>query len=215
MPVRRILGKTGRAFLVQHRDVLTLVDTGAPGSLRRLLTALRKIGRRPEDIRQVVVTHCHGDHAGEAARLKETWGLPVVAGAADVGVIEGRDPYPGPKTRWGRALYGRLAGYQRFSVDRPIAERTEIDGGLVVIPAPGHTAGHVAVFAPEHEALFVGDAVWNIGSLRPSWPQFTQDTERNLDSVRALADLPAQALWLGHGPAVRRDGQARLRGLSR
>lgn len=215
LPVQRILGKVGRAFLVEHRGVLTLVDTGWNGTLRRILAALRKAGRRPEDVRQIVITHCHGDHTGEAARLKEMWGIPVIAGAADVGVIEGRDAYPHAKAAWARAVYGRLARFRPFQVDRPVSERTEIDGGLVVIPAPGHTAGHLAVLAPDVGALFLGDSVWNIGGLRPSWRQFTQDVERNLETVRELADLPSEALFMGHGPAVPRGGRDRLRSLTR
>lgn len=212
--VRPILARAGRAFLVEQQGILTLVDTGAPGSLRRIRRALARIGRRPEDIRQIVLTHCHGDHAGEAGRIRELTGAPVIAGARDVGVIEGRDPYPGPKAAWGRLLYGWLRGYPRFGVDRAVSERTEIDGGLVVIPAPGHTAGHLAVFAPDARALFLGDAVWQIGPLRASWRAFTWDPARNLESIRELADLPSDALFLGHGPPVRRAGRDRLRSLA-
>ena len=96
-----------------------------------------------------------------------------------------------------------------------ISERTELEGGLVAIPAPGHTDGHIAVWAPDHQALFVADAVWHLGPLAKSWKPFTSDPEANVDTVRRLADEPAEQLFFGHGPAVRRNGRDRLRRLSR
>jgi len=67
------------------------------------------------------------------------------------------------------------------------------------------------VVAPDLSALFVGDAVWNLGALRPSWRRFTQDVERNADSVRRLADMGADRVLLGHGASISGD---RLRTLA-
>ncbi len=115
---------------------------------------------------------------------------------------------------WGRALYSnRLKGYPRFEVDRAVDDRTEVDGGLDMIPAPGHTPGHMAVWAPDLQALFVGDSVWNVTDLRPSWKAFTWNWDLNRESVRTLADLPSESLWGGHGCTVRRNGHSRLRSL--
>lgn len=83
----------------------------------------------------------------------------------------------------------------------------------MMIPAPGHTAGHSSVWAPDLRALFMGDSVWQIGPLRLSWEAFTQDYERNAEAVRELADLPSDVLLLGHGAPVRRSGRDRLREL--
>ena len=205
----------GRASLVEHRGVLTLVDTGGPGSVGRILRALRRVGRRPEDLRQILLTHCHGDHAGTAATINERYGTPVVVNDLDADVVAGRDPYPYPPSPWGRGTYGWLSRYRRFEPTHRIRGRIEVDGGLETIPAPGHTDGHTAVWAPDLRALFLGDSVWQIGPLRPSWRMFTRDYERNVGSIRGLADLPSEVLLLGHGSPVRRGGRDRLRSLVR
>jgi glyoxylase-like metal-dependent hydrolase (beta-lactamase superfamily II) len=198
-------------FLVEHRGVLTVIDTGSPyTSTTRILRAVRKMGRNPENLRQIVLTHCHGDHAGQAKRLQEATGATVVAGRDDVGVIEGRDPYPGPKGLIPHAVYGRFGTYTRLTVDRAVAEREEIDGGLVVIPTPGHTAGHVSVFAPDLETLFIGDTIWSLGPVRPSWRPFTQDPARNQESIERLADLPTRRVHPGHGTPFGGEHIARL-----
>jgi glyoxylase-like metal-dependent hydrolase (beta-lactamase superfamily II) len=212
--IRRILGSASAfaaVYLVEHRGVLSLVDTGSPGCAKRVLGVLGETGRRPEDLRQIVLTHCHGDHAGDAKRLAELTGATVVAGEADASVIEGDAPYPAPRDPLSRALFRRFERFPRLPIGRRVSEEQELEGGLRAIPTPGHTLGHIAVFAPDHSALLVGDAVWHLGPLRPSWRRFTQDTERNADSVRQLADLGADRVLLGHGPSVSGD---RLRTLA-
>ena len=211
LPVHRLPTRVGRSFLLEHRGVLTLVDTGTEMEAGKILRAIRKVDRRPEDVRQIVVTHSHGDHAGAARQLREVCEAPVYAGARDVDTIAGRAPYAMSRAAWGRASYGWLAKYPRFEVDHAVDDRVEIHGGLELIPTPGHTLGHISVWAPDVEALFVGDAVWNIPNVRPSWKAFTQDPDASTESLRRLADLPAETLLFGHGLTVRRGGRDRLR----
>jgi len=215
LPVHRLFTRVGRSFLVEHRGVLSLVDTGTMKDPPRILNALEKLGRKPEDVRQILLTHGHGDHAGGAKQMHELTGAPVFAGAADAEVIAGRAPYEMAVAAWGRALYSnRLKSFPRFEIDHPLGDRTEVESGLEMIPAPGHTEGHMAVWAPDLEALFLGDSVWNLPNLRESWKAFTPDREGNHESVRRLADLPSESLWFGHGFTIERGGQARLRGIA-
>ncbi len=87
--------------LVEHRGVLTVIDTGTPGTERRVLEAIRKVGRRPEDVRQIVISHAHGDHAGAAKALREATVAPVIVGEGDAAVAWGESPYLMPKG-WAR-----------------------------------------------------------------------------------------------------------------
>jgi hypothetical protein len=47
--------------------------------------------------------------------------------------------------------------------------------------------------------------------VRPSWRRFTQDVERNAESVRRLAEVGVDQVLLGHGPSISGD---RLRTLA-
>jgi len=196
-------------FVVEHRGVLSIVDTGSEGAFRRIVSALGALGRRPEELREIVLTHCHGDHSGEARRLAEVSGATVVAGEADAEVIAGRGDYPGPRDRLGRTLYRGLERFPRLEVGRRV--EGEDEGGLRAIPTPGHTLGHLAILVPDASAVVAGDAVWHLGPLKPSWKRFTQDPEANKESVRRLADLRAERVLISHGPSV--SGQ-RLRDLA-
>lgn len=218
LPVHRIGARdplpVASLYIVEHRGVLSLIDTGTRGTAPRILDAISAVGRRPEDLRQVVLSHAHGDHAGDAKAVREATGARVIVGAADAPVVRGDAPYPYPRMGM-KLVYAHLARYERFEPDVLVSERTELDGGLVVVPAPGHTAGHVAVWAPDIQALFTADAVWHLGRVTPSWRAFTQDPDANEETVRRLADEPSEQLFFGHGRPVRRGGRDVLRGLAR
>lgn len=69
------------AFVIDlGEDGLVLVDTGAPGDAGRVLDVVGELGRRPADVRHILVTHCHVDHAGGLADIKEATGARCVVG---------------------------------------------------------------------------------------------------------------------------------------
>ncbi len=57
------------AYLLVEGDEAAFVETNTAYALPRLLEALSKAGRRPEDVRWVIVTHVHLDHAGGASAV--------------------------------------------------------------------------------------------------------------------------------------------------
>jgi glyoxylase-like metal-dependent hydrolase (beta-lactamase superfamily II) len=65
-------------FLIDLGDEdLVLVDAGTPGDAGRILDAVGELGRDPADVRHILVTHCHVDHAGGLVELKEATGAPA------------------------------------------------------------------------------------------------------------------------------------------
>ena len=56
-----------------------LVDAGIPGSERKIAKVLTRHGLSMKDIKLIVVTHAHVDHAGSAARLRKLSGAPILA----------------------------------------------------------------------------------------------------------------------------------------
>lgn len=62
---------------------LTVVDTGVPRSWDSFRQALRRLGRREDDVAAVVLTQRHFDHLGFAERARSSLGVPVWVHAAD------------------------------------------------------------------------------------------------------------------------------------
>src|SRR5690606_12967805 len=73
-------GSSGNALLVRHGEAALLVDCGI--ALRTLEGLLRYQGCPPGQIRALLLTHEHGDHALSAAALARRYGIPVVCNQA-------------------------------------------------------------------------------------------------------------------------------------
>ncbi len=94
MSIRRItenvyelnLGKSN-AFLIED-EKLTLIDTGEPDSSGLILELLQSIGREPDDLKNILLTHSHPDHSGSAADLKAITGARVYMHAAEKKWVE-------------------------------------------------------------------------------------------------------------------------------
>ena len=69
----------GRAYLYVESDRLTLIDTGLPKSVGKIFASIEALGRKPEDLQQVIITHYHNDHAGSLADVIDRSGPCCVA----------------------------------------------------------------------------------------------------------------------------------------
>src|SRR4051812_8266357 len=83
--VHRIEDAFTNWYLVEgDAGALTVVDAGVPTSWESLQDALRKLGRRVEDIAALVLTHAHFDHVGFAERARKELSVPVYVHEDDV-----------------------------------------------------------------------------------------------------------------------------------
>jgi glyoxylase-like metal-dependent hydrolase (beta-lactamase superfamily II) len=75
--------------------------------------------------------------------------------------------------------------------------------GLRIVSTPGHTPGHISLFAPSTGILFVGDSLvaWG-GGLRSSPGMNTWDQVKADDSIKLQAALGARIVCSGHGPVI-------------
>ncbi|KMO93399.1 MBL fold metallo-hydrolase [Streptomyces roseus] len=201
-------------LLLGSRPVI--VDSGTPGSGRRIIDRITEYGVDPADVSLIVITHGHIDHFGSAAELHRLTGAPVAAHVADLGPYRGgraRAPYL-PTGPMGRAMARRKELHvqaEPFEPDVLISAATSLeDFGVAgrVMPTPGHTAGSVSVLTDEGD-LVAGDLVANsfMGLIpgRPANPPFHDDPVGNLASLQAMLDLDPTALHVGHGAPLRPD----------
>ncbi len=87
--------KIVNAHLIRGNSGCVLVDAGLPGSAVRVEKVLAKLGLAIEDIKAIVITHAHVDHAGGASELREKTRAPIIAHEADLPYYrEGRAVFP-------------------------------------------------------------------------------------------------------------------------
>jgi glyoxylase-like metal-dependent hydrolase (beta-lactamase superfamily II) len=202
------------AFLVREDDGFTLVDTTMGRAADALLEAASTAGG---DIRRIALTHGHGDHVGALDALKVRLG----------DAVEVLMPEPDARIHAGETVVeGKLPGSWPTLTPTPdvLLRGGERVGSLEVIPAPGHSPGHVAYLDPRDRALLAGDVYTTYGSpavtnhfhLRfPFAAMATWDKSTDLDSARALRDLDPAVLVVGHGPAVAGPRRAMDRAIAR
>ncbi len=220
--IRRLGKGLVNVYLLEEAGAVTIIDAGAPGYWKDLQAELAAMGRTPDDVRALLLTHAHSDHVGFAERIRRERGVPVNVHPDDAALARGevkavRDEH-GPGSRgWsiraiaGFAVFALSHGMARVT---PIAEvGTFLDGATLDVPGaprvihvPGHTAGSVAFHTPARDAVFVGDAfvTRNVitGRRGPHFATtFNEDHRRAVASLARLDDLAARHVLPGHGDA--------------
>jgi len=193
--------RIGNAYVVELDDGVLLVDTGMPGNAPRILAALTRLGRRPSDVRHIVLTHWHLDHMGSAAELRRLTGAQVAIHELDAPVLAG-----GERPAKGRRMMGILL--RVFRVAPLVADVTlrsgDAIGGLEVIHVPGHTAGSIALRRADGVVLS-GDALLGDRHGRLQQPDrgLSLDPDQAYASAAMLRSLEPRLLLPGHGAPVR------------
>lgn len=205
-------------FLIDDGE-LTLIDTGMVGSGPKILAALQALGKQPTDLRRIIVTHCHPDHAGGLAEVKQATGAPAAMHALDIGDVQAGRPGPQlkPAPDLMRKVLFRLliantpGNYPPATVEQTITdgEIVPIGGGLQAIHVPGHCAGQLALLWPSRGVLFAADACSNLPTLGLSLGYV--DLPTGLRSLAKLAALDFEIAVFGHGGALTKNAAQKFR----
>jgi len=214
------LGVVNAYLLVD--SAVTVIDTGTPGSEDKILGAVRTLGKKPGDVNAIIVTHCHADHSGSLAALKEATGAPAWMHPADAALVRSgvaaREMRPAPGLA-NRLLFTAMRFMAPSSVSPAEVEHSAEDGdelpfagGLQVFHVPGHCAGQIALVWPRHGGVLVAaDAASNMAfpwQKGLGYPPIFEDLEEGKRSLRRLAQLEVEVF--GHGGPILGGAGAQL-----
>jgi glyoxylase-like metal-dependent hydrolase (beta-lactamase superfamily II) len=212
--------ETVNVHLVELDDGYLLVDAGwdSPESLAAIEAGLAERGAGWHEIRTLLITHLHPDHVGNATAILDRSGARLLMhriDAANLALVAGVGRSPFFDEAW------RIAGVPeelrakmdlRFRGNRRNAtplkpsweleggERLEIRGGsLQVVWTPGHSAGHVCLYSPEHRYLISGDHVLENITPNVGWRPGQDMLAQFLDSIEAIERLDADWILPSHG----------------
>jgi metallo-beta-lactamase class B len=185
------------AFLITTPEGHILIDGGMAQTAPLILANIERLGFNIRDVRYLLNSHAHFDHAAGLARLQRESGAQMVASAADQAALEaGRFPY-GPSAS---------IGFPPIRVDRVIADGETLSLGGVTLTAhitAGHAPGCTSWTMPvtgadgvAHRAFFHCSATVAGQSLAPpAYPEIVSDFRTTFARVR---EIDADVLLTNH-----------------
>ena len=170
-----------RQTLANYIDKLT-AEGGQTAQRSYSATVLQRSGL------SIVATHGHLDHLWGAKWATERWQTPVLMHEADIPMARAmQDQY---------TLFGIPGKPEPFPINSLTAE-----GGLSVLPTPGHTHGSVCLYWPDEKVLLSGDTLFCMGYGRTDLPGGS--SADLIASIRTLFDLPSDVIvYPGHGEST-------------
>lgn len=199
------------ALLVQTAEGAVLLDGGMPQMAGHLLDNMKARGVAPQDVRLILLSHAHADHAGPVAELKRRSGAHVVANAESAVLLArgGSDDLH----------FGDGITYPPANADRIVMDGEVVEVGGIEFTAhfmPGHTPGSTAwTWTDTREGKPVRIAYADSLSApgyqlkgNPRYPRLVEDYTRSFATVRAL---PCDVLLTPHPGASNWDYAAGAR----
>ena len=193
-------------YLRSAGDECAFIEAHTSHATPRLLAALRDHGKKPEDVRWIVVTHAHLDHAAGASALVEACPKATLLAhpRAARHLID-----PSKLVASATAVYGAERFAKLYGTVRPIPKervRTLEDGEtfplgdatLRALHTTGHANHHFVVDDPATDTVFTGDT---FGLVYPPLQKFGRfalpsTSPTNFDAAAAKASI-ARVLGLG------------------
>lgn len=201
-------------YLLRDGDEVAIIETGTFHSMDNLLAVLTELGIGDDQVRYVIPTHVHLDHAGGASAMMSrfTRASLVIHPRGARHMIDPRLLVAGTVAVYGQEKFDRL--YGRIE---PIPEARIIVAGdlqrhrlggreLLFIDTPGHAYHHFCIYDECSRGIFTGDT-FGISyapmkhlqqGLLPSCPPSQFDPPAMRASISRLLDYAPERLYLTH-----------------
>ena len=188
------------AYLIETSQGILLIDAGPRFAPKRILQAITALGRTPQDLKMILITHADVDHTGGLAALAKTTGAQTSASAATASAIEkGVSSRPINLPGWLLWLVKPMLTYTPLKVDRILEPGEMVLDVLKVIDTQGHTPGHLSFYAAGEKRLFSGDSVLLHGeALEPSKGVFCWDEALAQQAAEVQLALNPDHIYSGH-----------------
>jgi len=188
------------SFLITTPEGDILLDGGLEETAPMIRDNVRKLGFRMEDVKILLSSHSHFDHAGGLAALKQMTGAKLAAMDADAPLL----------ARGGKGdfRFGDDLDFPPVQADRILHDGDTVTLGGATLTAhltPGHTPGcttwtmKVTDGGKSYDVVFLGSDTINPGVVltnNPKYPQIAADYARTYE---VLKKLPCGVFLASHG----------------
>jgi len=187
------------SFLIVTPQGHILLDSGLVETVPQIQHNVSQLGFRLEDVKVLLNTHAHYDHAGGLALLKRLTGATLMASEADAALLAA-----GGK---GDPNFGDKLAYEPVKADRILRDGDKVELGGVTMTAhltPGHTKGNttwtmtVTEGTKSYNVVVAGSTSTPGYKLvdNPNYPEIVADYQR---TFQILKTLPCDIFLGPHG----------------
>jgi len=213
-------------FLISVNGNFLMIDSGIAGKEQKIIKKIKKMKRLsidPSQIKLILLTHVHGDHAGGAAYFQKKLEIPVLIHKNEAAIAEkgkiGELTIGTPKKKL--AEWVKKRAHHTFPAFTPdlVLEEDTLPLALYGFPgklihAGGHTSG--SIFYALNDIIFIGDLLR--GRLlpffrrKPAYHFFADDKDYVYAILSDLVEKKYQTYFVGHGgPLNKKDIQQFLK----
>lgn len=197
------------SFLITTPKGHILLDSGFKETVPQIKQNLVALGFRLEDIKILLNSHAHTDHAGGFAELKRLTGATLMTSAGDIPLLAAGGQ--------GDPNFGDRFLFEPVKPDRILRDGDKVELGGVTMVArltPGHTKGctswtmKVQDGGKDLDVVFVGSTSAPGYKLvnNPGYPEIVTDYEK---TFRLLKSLPCDVFLASHGSFYGMLGKAK------
>jgi metallo-beta-lactamase class B len=196
------------SFLITTPNGHILLDSGFAETVPLIADGIKQLGFKIEDVKVLINSHAHYDHAAGLAQLKRLTGAQLMLSEPDAATVAN-----GGK---GDFQWGDMLTYEPVGADRLLQDKDRVElGGVTMIArlTPGHTKGcttwlmKVTEDGITHGVVFVGSTTAPGYTLvnNPKYPNIASDYEY---TFRLLRSLPCDVFLGPHGSFFNLKGKA-------
>ncbi len=208
-------GKVFPYLFVENQDDLTLIDPSFLSQLPILESYLLDIGYDIKNVKRIILTHVHVDHAQAANEVKRKSGARIYSHWIEARYLSHNPPYMGPPStqetvekldKLGVSMRALKKEYGSFEVEPISVDEQVSDGDLIgslkVIHTPGHTPGHISLYYEKDKLLLGADSIYKhvfgAEGMYISAPQVSIDPVTAIVSAQRLAKVNFDKLLMVH-----------------
>ena len=198
--IRRINCGTGNCYIVTDGSNAILVDTGSKENIKDVMAECDKY-----DMKLIVLTHVHFDHAENASVLSEKYNIPVAIHPLDEELFDSYDKH----ALHSYGLIGKIIlvlsvkKLSNIKIEKPknlifVKDKDELSKygvNATIIELPGHTKGSIGV--DTGQGIIVGDALDNW--IFPATGHLYNDINEIKKTAEKIKALGERTLYYGHG----------------
>lgn len=204
MKIETIKLENVAVFLLRKKDDCILIDTGVDGDGEKIL---EKIDELKLNLKYIIITHAHYDHAGGLGVISKETNAPIICHSYEAPFLKkGKTSVLIPQS----ASFDELAKDMNLSTkNREVfgpakSEIIELDSRTslsdfgfegYILPLPGHTPGSICVFTPE--ICICGDTVFNVTD--DHFPPIYSDKEKLIETFKEIKESGCEYIYPSHG----------------